>query len=127
MRVVLPVDPTHKTKAEAITMRWVRENTDIPVPEVISFDDSNNNKIGFEWILMEKMPGTPLCYQWCELSMAQKTDVVERVIDIQEQLRNASTRHNFLKIGTLTRTFEGTWRPGRIVDIAFFTSGSSGL
>jgi hypothetical protein len=120
MRVVLPVDPHHKTRAEVTTMQWVRENTKIPVPEVISFDNSNDNKIGFEWILMEKMPGTPLCYQWRKLSMAQKTALVERIVDAQEQLRNASTRHNFTRIGTLVPRPEGAPTPGRLVDLAFF-------
>ncbi|TVY66183.1 hypothetical protein Focb16_v010942 [Fusarium oxysporum f. sp. cubense] len=43
MRVTLPVYPRHKTRAEVITSKWVRENTTIPVPEVFAFDDSNDN------------------------------------------------------------------------------------
>lgn len=59
MRVTLPVSPRYKTRGEVATLTWVREHTDIPVPKVIAFEDSNDNDIGFEWILMEIMPGAP--------------------------------------------------------------------
>lgn len=48
MRVSLPVYPHSKTRGEVTTLRFLRCVTDVPVPEVIVFDDSGNNEIGFE-------------------------------------------------------------------------------
>jgi aminoglycoside phosphotransferase (APT) family kinase protein len=72
MRVSLPVCPRYKTEGEVATLRWVYNNTQIPVPRVISFDRSNGNEIGFEWILMEFIEGTSAHKRWRTMSMEQK-------------------------------------------------------
>ncbi len=64
MRVSLPVDPYFKTASEVATLKFVRKNTTIPVPRVIAFDSSANNELGFEWILMTKLPGVALTSLW---------------------------------------------------------------
>ncbi|RFU73334.1 altered inheritance of mitochondria 9, mitochondrial [Trichoderma arundinaceum] len=48
MRVSLPVYPRNKTRGEVTTLRFLRRETDVPVPEVVAFDDSADNEIGFE-------------------------------------------------------------------------------
>ncbi|KAH7259208.1 uncharacterized protein BKA55DRAFT_562211 [Fusarium redolens] len=53
MRVSLPVDPKHKTAGEVATLKWLSQHSTMPVPRVIAFDDTRDNQIGFEWILME--------------------------------------------------------------------------
>ncbi|KAH8781205.1 phosphotransferase enzyme family-domain-containing protein [Diaporthe sp. PMI_573] len=72
IRISLPVCPHDKTRGEVTTLRWLAENTNIPVPKVIAFDDISQNEIGFEWILMELMPGASAWKQWRSLTMAQK-------------------------------------------------------
>lgn len=57
MRVSLPVDPRYKTESEVATIEFARQNTSLPVPQIIAFDSNNENELGFEWILMEMMPG----------------------------------------------------------------------
>ena len=64
MRVSLPVDPYFKTASEVATLQFVRKNTSIPVPRVIAFDSSADNELGFEWILMTKLPGVALKSLW---------------------------------------------------------------
>ncbi|KAH9989589.1 hypothetical protein BJV77DRAFT_948271, partial [Russula vinacea] len=64
MRVILPVDPYFKTASEVATLQFVRKNTSIPVPRVIAFDSSADNELGFEWILMTKLPGIALKSLW---------------------------------------------------------------
>lgn len=64
LRVTLPVDPRYKTLGEVATMNWVREHTNVPVPRVIAYEASNTNPVGFEWILMTKLPGKPLADVW---------------------------------------------------------------
>ncbi|CAI7649441.1 unnamed protein product [Penicillium glandicola] len=77
MRVSLPVYPHNKTLGEVTTLRFLRRATDVPVPEVIAFDDSGNNEIGFEWILMECMPGISAYKIWRTLSAFQKAALVQ--------------------------------------------------
>jgi hypothetical protein len=64
MRVSLPVDPYFKTANEVATLQFVRKYTSIPVPQVIAFDASTDNELGFEWILMSKIQGVALKSLW---------------------------------------------------------------
>ncbi|KAK8065934.1 hypothetical protein PG997_012681 [Apiospora hydei] len=121
MRVSLPVDPIFKTRGEVSTLRFIRENTTIPVPEVIAFDDTRSSKIGFEWILMEFISGQSLRYRWRKLTMDQKTTLVRRVAEMQTQLfqfRSIGRSPTLRGIGTLgtEKTFDV---PGRIVTFPF--------
>ncbi|KAI1362456.1 kinase-like protein [Xylaria arbuscula] len=102
MRVTLPVHPYHKTRGEATTLIWLRYHTSVPVPKVIAFDDSRNNEIGFEWILMELMPGTPAYKTWRTMSMDQKEVMTKRIAEIQAELYYHGKLHlAFKEIGTL--------------------------
>ena len=126
LRVSLPVDPGHKTRGEATTLRWIRRNTEVPVPGVIAFDNSRDNEIGFEWILMELMPGVPALSRWRKMSMAGKVSLVEQIADFQNQLFRRSVKDTkFHCIGTLTddNTSESDIchpKPGRLVSLIFF-------
>jgi aminoglycoside phosphotransferase (APT) family kinase protein len=79
MRITLPVDPSNKTNSEVATNNFVRQNTDIPVPKIFAFDDSRDNELGFEWILMEMLPGATLERKWRKLSKDAKRDLVKQV------------------------------------------------
>ncbi|KAH8884994.1 hypothetical protein GQ53DRAFT_879280 [Thozetella sp. PMI_491] len=70
MRVSLPVDPGNKTREEVATLRFLLANTTIPVPKVTAFDDSASNELGFEWILLEPMPGVSAYQRWRKLKLA---------------------------------------------------------
>ncbi|PQE17856.1 Aminoglycoside phosphotransferase protein [Rutstroemia sp. NJR-2017a BBW] len=56
IRITLPVDPSNKTNSEVATINFIRQYTDIPVPQILAFDDSSENELGFEWILMDMLP-----------------------------------------------------------------------
>ncbi|CAG8399864.1 unnamed protein product [Penicillium salamii] len=58
MRVSLPVDPHFKVSSEVATMNWVRNVTGLPIPDVIHYEPSQKNDIGFKWIFMAKVPGS---------------------------------------------------------------------
>lgn len=128
MRVTLPVSPHYKTRGEVATLTWVREHTDIPVPKVIAFDDSNGNDIGFEWILMELMPGAPAYRRWRTMSMEQKSAIAKRVAEFQVQLSCHDLPGSlFRKIGTLDlengqQNAETPTRvtPGKLISHEFF-------
>ncbi|KAK3354074.1 hypothetical protein B0T25DRAFT_545940 [Lasiosphaeria hispida] len=102
MRVSLPVYPHRKTRAEVATLRWVCENTTIPVPKVFGFHDSNDNEVGFEWILVELMPGTSAHGRWRTMSMEQKVAFANQIATFQaEMLRLGKPEAIFRSIGTL--------------------------
>lgn len=102
MRVTLPVYPYHKTRGEVTTLIWLRYHTSVPAPKVIAFDDTRNNEIGFEWILMELMPGSPAYKKWRTMSMTQKEVMTKRIAEIQAKLFCHGKLHlAFKEIGTL--------------------------
>ena len=73
----------YKTTGEVATLSYIREHTFTPVPRVITYSSTADNKLGFEWILMEKIPGFPLKSVWHEMDMETKrreTAVVARYI-----------------------------------------------
>ncbi|RKU45297.1 hypothetical protein DL546_006625 [Coniochaeta pulveracea] len=127
LRVSLPVDPGHKTRGEVTTLRWIRRRTQMPVPKVIAFDDTQDNEIGFEWILMELMQGQSAYQRWRKMSMDQKTWLVEQIAEYQGQVFKQSREvANFDSVGTLTESNKSTPRtlpaprPGRLVSMEFF-------
>ena len=50
--------------SEARTMQMLKTETSIPVPAVYAFDTSPNNGLSCPFVLMEKVCGAPLSYQW---------------------------------------------------------------
>lgn len=83
MRVALPVDPFNKINSEVATIIFVHKNTDIPVPQIFAFDDSRENELSFERILMEMLPGATLRTRWRRLSRDAKRDLVKQVAKYQ--------------------------------------------
>jgi len=97
MRVTLPVDPSKKTNSEVATINFVHQNTDMPVPRIFAFDESSDNELGFEWILMEMLPGVTLRRKWRKLSDESKRDLVKQVAKYHSQL----FCHKFSAIGNI--------------------------
>lgn len=79
MRVSLPVDPQYKTLSEVATMDWMRHHTSLPVPEIIAHQASRESAIGFEWILMKKIPGNPLADAWKSIQYPAKEQLVQQL------------------------------------------------
>ncbi|CCC05158.1 hypothetical protein SMACR_07895 [Sordaria macrospora] len=131
MRVILPVDPHNKTRGEVATLQLVRRKTDIPVPVVVAYDDTSDNEIGFEWILMELLEGKPAHLRWRKMNMRQKERLVGRMAEFQAQLSRCGnmTESGFRGIGTLGATSRGESdyvdlmmpEPGPMVSPVFFT------
>ncbi|KAL0943135.1 uncharacterized protein CTRU02_201021 [Colletotrichum truncatum] len=78
-RVTLPIDPKWKTLSEVATMQWVTQNTSLPVPRVLAYNAVRSNPIGFEWIVMDKVPGKPWADIWQSISFGAKTKIVCQV------------------------------------------------
>ena len=58
-------------RSEAFTMRLIRRETTISVPEVFAFDASLENELGCPYILMELIHGKPLQDVWFDQGVSQ--------------------------------------------------------
>src|SRR5579871_2534068 len=100
-RVVYELDGKHVLKIgtgnpnEAETMKFVRENTTLPVPEDIdywTYDEKN-------YILMEKVPGVTLESVWSTLSPEEKECILVQVKYYVQEIR----KFEFSHIGVINR------------------------
>ncbi|KAK3053875.1 hypothetical protein LTR09_005155 [Extremus antarcticus] len=96
-RVSLPVDPFYKTESEVATLEYAKVHTLVPVPGVVAFDSSTENALGFEWILMEKVPGIRLQDAWPSMSQESKEALTTEVAGMMMSLQLSS----FDSIGSL--------------------------
>jgi Ser/Thr protein kinase RdoA (MazF antagonist) len=118
MRVSLPVYPRLKTQSEVATINFVRRETDMPVPRIIAFDSESQNELGFEWIMMEMMPGVPLRKRWRKMTWEAKETIVRQLVHYQAQLFPKA----FTNTGNLFPLPNGNVNPdlGPIVSLVFF-------
>jgi Phosphotransferase enzyme family len=100
---------------EVATLRYIRENTTIPVPFVYGYDADFKIEVGMPYILMEAMPG---CRRFCGylsggIPETHIEKVYRQIADILVQLHS----HPFNKVGMLVPDPEtGSYRVGKIVD-----------
>jgi hypothetical protein len=78
-RVTLLVDPKWKPLSEVATLQWVAQNTKLPVPRALAYNIDRGNPVGFEWIIMDKMPGKTWADAWQELSFNAKSNITRQV------------------------------------------------
>lgn len=98
MRVCIPICPALKTRSEIATVEWIRRETDIPLPTILAYDSTRDNEIGFEWMLMECLPGNPLYSMSKSMSHSVKSDLVRKFAGFQaclwrNQLRGIGSIH----------------------------------
>jgi thiamine kinase-like enzyme len=120
MRVSLPVDPRYKTESEVATIEFVRQKTSLPVPRIIAFDSRNENELGFEWILMEMMPGVTLRKRWRKMSWDAKENIVKCLVKNHARL----FEHRFYRIGNIfdseKQASSTSFTLDRMVSLIFF-------
>ncbi|KFY04524.1 hypothetical protein O988_00714 [Pseudogymnoascus sp. VKM F-3808] len=115
LRINLPLEPRFKTLSEVATIEWMRANTNIPVPKVVHYDASNNNPIGFEYILMTKLPGKPLTDEvWKSISFPAKEELIKRLAELSASL----FKKQFRGIGSLVSASPP--KLGPVLDSKFF-------
>ena len=102
LRVALPVDPYLKTASEVATLSYLSNHTSIPVPKVIAYDASAENDLGFEWILMTRLPGVPLKELWSTalLTSEERVRITEQMSGYIRQMQVV----HFNRTGSLYQT-----------------------
>ena len=101
-RVTLPIDPWFKTECDVATTEIVRWSTTIPVPKIYAYDSSANNKLGLEWILMERVMGRQMSESWDDLEYNAKVGFTRQIADWTQQLSTLTSK----KIGGVYMDFQ---------------------
>ena len=85
--------PARKTNNEVAVMKWVRQNTSMPVPAVVRFDSSTNNPINREFTLLERMPGKSVDSMYNTLDEATKQKLVQQLTAFVVELNAFDWHH----------------------------------
>ncbi|KFY95685.1 hypothetical protein V498_03196 [Pseudogymnoascus sp. VKM F-4517 (FW-2822)] len=115
-------------ESEVATMKYIRENSYIPIPHIFDYSSTASNLIGIPYILMSKAPGTQLQnFRWDphplekgvfpqrqHLSPTQKEKVIRQLGGIASQLSNL----RFNELGSLFQE-AGEYRVGKCLSPAF--------
>ncbi|EZF24763.1 hypothetical protein H113_02767 [Trichophyton rubrum MR1459] len=76
----------YTTESEVAILKYVKQQTSIPVPEVYTWSSDPTNPIGAEYIIMEKAAGVPLFKIWGEISLSDKLELVKRLTAFEREL-----------------------------------------
>lgn len=93
-RAAVPLYPHWKTESEVSTMRFVQDRTNIPTPHVLAHESSASNELGYEWILMELVNGSPLYRKWRHMSVDAKERLVKQLAKGNCELMEPANRFN---------------------------------
>ncbi|KAJ7190686.1 hypothetical protein GGX14DRAFT_603637 [Mycena pura] len=96
-RVARRFMPRLKTESEIATLRYLREKTCLPVPEVHHYDSNPYNRLGGEYIIMSKARGIPLSQVYHSMSYAQLVRLMDNLAKLVIHLFG----HRFSQIGSL--------------------------
>ncbi|KAH6615305.1 phosphotransferase enzyme family-domain-containing protein [Boeremia exigua] len=86
LRVALPVAPKVKTLSEVATIAFIRSRTNLPIPRVLAYNADFNNKLGFEWLLMDRVHGRSLRSCWNEISWLKKGLLVQKMAEFVSEM-----------------------------------------
>lgn len=98
-RIALAVDPRLKVESEMATLLFLKQNTSIPAPKPIAFSSSVHEKLGYEWALLEKLPGVGLDDVWDQVPWEKKEEIIDTLAGFLVQLWAPNLR--FSSIGSL--------------------------
>ena len=113
LRVSLPINPRNKTECEVATIDFVRSKTSLPVPAILAYDSTNSNPIGFEYILMEYMPGVQMVKVWHKLPWEKQVYVIDQLVHYLSELY----QHSFEEIGGLRQDPKQNFNLGSIASV----------
>ncbi|ETS73580.1 hypothetical protein PFICI_14526 [Pestalotiopsis fici W106-1] len=103
--------PRIKTLNEVAAMTWVRENCKIPIPAVIRFDASENNAIGYEFTLLERVRGVSVDTIYDKLDDGKIAKLVSQLTDYLIEIH----RHEWTHAGGISIDENNNIVPGRVL------------
>ncbi|KAF7289806.1 hypothetical protein MIND_01354900 [Mycena indigotica] len=96
-RVARRFMPRLKTESEIATLRYLREKTQLSVPEIHHYDSNPYNRLGGEYIIMSKAPGIPLSQAYHSMPYAKLVQLMDNLAKLYIPLFG----HRFPRIGSL--------------------------
>lgn len=78
----IPRGKRTRIEQEIAILCLIRENTTIPVPELIRFDLTSNNPIDSKYSLQQKIPGVPLFDVYLKISQSERLSIVRQLAQI---------------------------------------------
>lgn len=91
----------YKTLNEVKAMNFLRENTDMPIPQILDYS-LEKDLVGFEYILMNRIEGVPLSQNYDSLSKEQRIDVLRQIANYYVEMK----KFEFDKIGWFSQGME---------------------
>lgn len=126
LRIAGPHFPTTKTSNEVAVLSWLAQNTTIPVPHVTVYDDTTNNILGQEWMLLTAING--MSFDKVEKHLADTgesndwkdhlAEYMRQMLDVVQQL----STHRWSHVGGLALLPNGGIKPAPMVDENLWTS-----
>lgn len=83
----IPCDESTILSSVAI-LRYLRQDTELRVPAVVSYDNTRNNPLEYGYIVLEKVPGVPLQECLDDLTQHQKLVLAREIGELYVQLRS---------------------------------------
>jgi hypothetical protein len=75
-----------ETASEVVTLDFLRNELNIPVPKVYAWSSSMDEDVGVEYIVMEKASGEELAKCWPTMDILDKVDIVSQLANIQAKI-----------------------------------------
>ncbi|KAJ6136808.1 hypothetical protein N7497_012361 [Penicillium chrysogenum] len=72
----------HAVASEAATLTLLRARG-VPVPKVLAYSPDRTNAVGTEYILLERLEGTPLSDQWFSMDTKTRVKVMRQIVDVE--------------------------------------------
>ncbi|PYI17581.1 kinase-like protein [Aspergillus violaceofuscus CBS 115571] len=77
--------PKHYAVAsEAATLALLRAHG-VPVPKVLAYSPDQTNAVGAEYILLERLEGTPLSNQWFSMDTKTRVKIMRQIVDVERR------------------------------------------
>lgn len=79
--------PHYTTASEVATMDYMRTNLKTPIPKVFAWSsraEAENNPVGAEYIIMEKVSGVQLSTLWAEMVIEDRFRIVKNIARLQK-------------------------------------------
>jgi aminoglycoside phosphotransferase (APT) family kinase protein len=74
----------HAVASEAATLALLRAQG-VPVPKVLAYSPDQTNAVGTEYILLEKLEGTPLSDQWFSMDTKTRVKIMRQIVDVERR------------------------------------------
>ncbi|KAJ2155908.1 hypothetical protein GGF46_005530 [Coemansia sp. RSA 552] len=97
VQIPKPAVPQSVFESEILSVAYVNENTQVPVPSVREYEFLPTNPVGVPYAILDQMPGEPLAEHWPSLGARQKRKVLDQIAEAVVQL----TGVRFPLIGSL--------------------------